>query len=393
MKILVVQESDWIEKGPHQSHHLMERMSQRGHEVRVIDYEIEWKRHDHNGIFSPRHASYGVKKTLMDGSVTVIRPSFLKAPLLDYLSVLVTHRVEIERQLNSFKPDVVIGFGLLNASIAVHLANRRSLPFIYYIIDELHRLVQEDILQGVAQRVESRNLRSATKVLSINEGLREYTVSMGASPLNSLIIGAGVDRERFRKADGSAVREELGISDDDRVLFFMGWLHSFSGLDDVALELSKTSHDDVKLLVLGKGDLWWKLQAIRLEKHLEDRLFLIDWKPYNQVPEYVAAADVCLLPSQRNEIMRNIVPIKMYEYLAAGKAVVATGLPGLMREFGWGNGVVYLDEPKEAVERSLELMEGGEARREGERGSEFVKDRSWSKVTDQFERLLVQVTS
>ncbi len=202
-----------------------------------------------------------------------------------------------------------------------------------------------------------------------------------------------MDRERFRKADGSAVREELGISDDDRGLFFMGWLHSFSGLDDVALELSKTSHDDVKLLVLGKGDLWWKLQAIRLEKHLEDRLFLIDWKPYNQVPEYVAAADVCLLPSQRNEIMRNIVPIKMYEYLAAGKAVVATGLPGLMREFGWGNGVVYLDEPKEAVERSLELMEGGEARREGERGSEFVKDRSWSKVTDQFERLLVQVTS
>jgi hypothetical protein len=43
MKILVVQESDWLEKGPHQSHHLMERMSARGHEVRVIDFEIQWK--------------------------------------------------------------------------------------------------------------------------------------------------------------------------------------------------------------------------------------------------------------------------------------------------------------------------------------------------------------
>ena len=39
MKILVVQESDWIERGPHQNHHLMERLSIKGHEVRVIDYE------------------------------------------------------------------------------------------------------------------------------------------------------------------------------------------------------------------------------------------------------------------------------------------------------------------------------------------------------------------
>jgi len=34
MRILVVQESDWTEVGPHQSHHLMERLSQHGHEKR-----------------------------------------------------------------------------------------------------------------------------------------------------------------------------------------------------------------------------------------------------------------------------------------------------------------------------------------------------------------------
>ena len=46
MKILIVQESDWVEKGPHQSHHLMERLSKKGHEVRVIDYEILWRLHE-----------------------------------------------------------------------------------------------------------------------------------------------------------------------------------------------------------------------------------------------------------------------------------------------------------------------------------------------------------
>ena len=47
MKILVLQESDWIEVGPHQSHHLMERMSLRGHEIEVIDFEIRWKKGKH----------------------------------------------------------------------------------------------------------------------------------------------------------------------------------------------------------------------------------------------------------------------------------------------------------------------------------------------------------
>ena len=46
MEILVVQESDWVERGPHQSHHLMERMSKKGHKVRVIDYKILWRLHE-----------------------------------------------------------------------------------------------------------------------------------------------------------------------------------------------------------------------------------------------------------------------------------------------------------------------------------------------------------
>ena len=44
MKILLVQESDWLKRNPHQQHHLMERLSLRGHEITVIDYNIDWKK-------------------------------------------------------------------------------------------------------------------------------------------------------------------------------------------------------------------------------------------------------------------------------------------------------------------------------------------------------------
>ena len=42
--MLLVQESDWLSRNPHQHHHLMERLSVRGHAVRVIDYDIDWKK-------------------------------------------------------------------------------------------------------------------------------------------------------------------------------------------------------------------------------------------------------------------------------------------------------------------------------------------------------------
>ncbi len=49
--------------------------------------------------------------------------------------------------------------------------------------------------------------------------------------------------------------------------------------------------------------------------------------PYNVLPEYVASFDVCLLPFKRVELTQSVDPIKMYEYLAAGKPIVSTSIP------------------------------------------------------------------
>ena len=66
---------------------------------------------------------------------------------------------------------------------------------------------------------------------------------------------------------------------------------------------------------------------------------IVDWVEYSDVPHYIAAADICLLPALLNKTMRDIVPIKLYEYLACGKPVIATRLPGIWTEFGSKNGI------------------------------------------------------
>jgi len=388
MKILVVQEADWIEVGPHTSHHFMERLSLRGHDVHVIDFEVRWRAHKNSDFISQRKVVENYHKVLDNGGVTVIRPPFIRAPILDYISLLYSHRAEIKRQIREFQPDVIVGFGILNAHIAISLAKKHKIPFFYYIMDELHRLVPEEHFQKIARIVESRNLKAADLVISLNEGLRDYTIQLGADPDKTEVIRSGVDLDAYNPDDEGTIRAKYGIQDDEFVLFFMGWLYEFSGLKEVALNLASTQNQKIKLLILGKGDLWDTLQAIRHEHGLEDRIIMESWVPYQEVPKYIMAADICILPAYKNEIMMNIVPIKMYEYMAAGKPVLATSLPGLMKEFGETNGVLYAESSDAVLEKALDLIETGNLGPEGKKAKSFVKSLSWDELTDVFQQTL-----
>ena len=393
MKILVIQESDWVEKGPHQSHHLMERMSKKGHEVRVIDYEILWRLHEDKSLISARKVFKNECKVVDGGDVTVIRPPIIKLPALNYVSLLYTHRKEIKRQLDEFNPDVIIGFGILNAMLAIQLAEKT--PFVYYIIDSLHRLVPKKVFQPLAKYIESKNMKKADKIVAINEKLKDYAIKMGANPEETQVVRAGIDAERYDpNIDGSEIRRDYGIKEDDSVLFFMGTLFNFSGLKEVALELAKIKDEkqNIKLLLVGKGDVFDDLQKIREEHHLENRIILTGRQPYERIPEFLAAADICLLPAYPTEkIMQDIVPIKIYEYMAMGKPVITTKLPGVMKEFGENHGVIYVEKPEDALGNAIELIEPGSVKEEGRKARRFVEKYNWDDIVDEFEGVLEEV--
>jgi len=75
MKILLVQDTDWLARNIHQHHHVGERLCLRGHDLTVIDYELLWQT---NGgkrtFFSKKQVFRGVSKVLRNAHVTVIRP-------------------------------------------------------------------------------------------------------------------------------------------------------------------------------------------------------------------------------------------------------------------------------------------------------------------------------
>jgi glycosyltransferase involved in cell wall biosynthesis len=393
MRILLVQESDWLKKGPHQQHQLADRLSLKGHQIRAIDYEILWRDQGKKGLYSKRQVFGNVAKSCNGARVTVIRPGIVKVPWLDYASLILTHRKEIKRQIKEFSPDVIIGFSILNSYLAVKAAKRNAIPFIYYWIDVLHRLIPFKPFHPIARMVESKTLKQADRVLVINDKLKEYVIKIGAPPERTQVLRAGIDIEQFNpEENGSAIRKQYGLKKDDIVLFFMGWLYNFSGLKEIALQLAETKNYNLKFLIVGEGDAYDELQQIQQKYNLQDRLILTGKKPYQEIPAFIAASDICLLPAYPTEkIMQDIVPIKMYEYMAMAKPVVSTRLPGVIKEFGEDNGVVYISKPEDAIEKAVGLIQGGSLKELGARARSFAKRYSWDSITDEFEKILEEV--
>ena len=179
----------------------------------------------------------------------------------------------------------------------------------------------------------------------------------------------------------------------ETLLFFMGEFYPFSGLKEVAQSVvaRPVGGHSVKLLAVGRGKLQPELERLGSTDPVRGRILLSGWQPYRELPRYVAAADICLLPAYRNDVMRDIVPIKVYEYLAAGKPVISTRLPGVLREFGEDHGIVYVDDPGDvlplpesgphcgAAERELALEEaqGGAAKKLLDKTKYFDEGLEW----------------
>jgi len=393
MKILAIQETDWIKRGPHQQHHLLERMAQRGHEVRVIDYEYLWQEEENPDRIRGREELTPPSHVIEEADITLIRPGIVKVPLLDKASIFLTHKKEIKKELDEFKPDVVVALGVLNANIAMKECNKRDIPFVYYLIDHLHKLLPNKTVQKIAKRYEKKTLEGSDKILVINRGLKDYCVEMGAKEDIIDIIPAGVDLDKY---DPSIKAEDLekkyGIKKEDTVLFFMGWIYDFSGMKEVAQSLDENDDENLKLMIVGEGDLYEYLQNFRDENGLEDRLILTGKVPFEDIPRYLSVADICLLPAYKNEIMENIVPIKMYEYMAMKNPVIATELPGIMKEFGYDNGINFIDKSEDCVVKALELIEDEKLEEESKRARKYAEKQDWKKITDEFEEDLLNIS-
>jgi glycosyltransferase involved in cell wall biosynthesis len=395
MKILFIQETERIHGKAKQQQHLAEMLANQGHQVHVIDNEISKHSEGKRGIFLRQRVTSNGDETQKEASVSVIYPGLIKIPLLNSISSFITHRREIKRQIEEFKPEVIVGWGVISSYLAANAAEKNNIPFVYYWVDVLDLLIPGRLPRSVGKILVKRALEKSKLVLTLNEKLKDYVISIGALQNRTQVMRAGIDLDQFNPVfSGIETRKLLGIDGRDFVLCFVGWLYHLSRLGNILQALSKNGNPQLKLLIVGEGEAYADLQVLRDRYRLGKRVVLTGNKEHSEMPRLIAASDICILPTDPSEpLFQHTVPLEIYEYMAMKKPVIATKLPGVMKEFGEGNGVIYVDQPKDIITKAEELKNSGYATmmRHGLIASKFVLKHSWRRIARDFEALLKKV--
>ena len=396
MRITVVQETDWLKRGPHQQHHLFERLAARGHDVTVLDFEILYEPFPRAPLIAHRQIHSNVKRTLAPSNgVTVIRPFTIRLPLIARPISLLTFYAELVRRISNppvfNPPDVIVNYALSTGLPALIAARQRKIPFLFHVIDSLYTLVPSLILRPVAKFFEHNLLRASDRTLYINEELRQYGINMGAKESSAQTIRSGVDLQRFGSGvESASLRSQLGFKSDDVILLFIGWLYDHVGVDTVMRTLPQLPAN-VKLLVVGAGEGEPQLKTLHRELNLGERVVFAGSQPYDTMPQFMAMSDVCLLYFNLTPMTRHIVPIKIYEYMASGKPVLASPLPAVMRDVPPNHGVLYISQT-ELLNELNRLLDPDYRKTLGVTSRKFVEENcDWEKLTDEFESLLLEM--
>ncbi|MEM9379156.1 MAG: glycosyltransferase [Planctomycetota bacterium] len=161
---------------------------------------------------------------------------------------------------------------------------------------------------------------------------------------NAAFVDHGVDYDRFAGSDGSPTPEDMrGI--EGPVVGFVGGIDAHTFDPELFLTVARKLPGATFVLVGGCSlpEGWCTEPNVRL----------LGRKPYEAVPQYMAAADVLIMPWAQNDWIKACNPIKLKEYLAVGRPIVSTPFDELERYAGLVEVAADAQSFVEAIERSL----------------------------------------
>jgi glycosyltransferase involved in cell wall biosynthesis len=161
----------------------------------------------------------------------------------------------------------------------------------------------------------------AQAIVTVCAALKSDLVSMGADDAKTRVLRNGVDLAGFVPRDRLAMREQLGLSADARVLASVGHLIPRKGHELVIQALA--SLPDTTLLIVGSGPEELALKALATRLGLEGRVRFLGQLAHHALPAVYSASDVLVLASS-NEGWANV----LLEAMACGTPVVATDVGG-----------------------------------------------------------------
>lgn len=198
--------------------------------------------------------------------------------------------------------------------------------------------------------------RGTAGILAISEGVRADLLDLGLDPARIRVEHDAHDPDRFRGLpDRASARAALGLPSDAPVVAYTGGLLAWKGVE-VLVDAARLL-PGVEFVIAGGMDE----DLARLRRRAADlpNVRLEGFRPPSQVPLYLVAADVVAAPNRSRPAIsaRYTSPLKVFECMAAGVALVASDLPSMreLLQHGQDAWLVAPDDPR-ALARGLEHL-------------------------------------
>jgi|AntDeeMetagen285_2_1112576.scaffolds.fasta_scaffold00483_3 glycosyltransferase involved in cell wall biosynthesis len=158
------------------------------------------------------------------------------------------------------------------------------------------------------------------------------------------------DPKRFDKQN---IRKELDLPANKFIVMFSGTPHPYKGVGDLARALSRIECVEIKGIVVGADDS----NYVRKVKHIAgDSITIRGRQPFDEIPKWIAAADMIAIPQRNTPATRGQLPAKVFDAMAMAKPIVATNvsdLPIILEECGL---IVEPEAPEQLRDAILEVF-------------------------------------
>jgi glycosyltransferase involved in cell wall biosynthesis len=236
------------------------------------------------------------------------------------------------------------------------------------------------ILERLVRSIDAWVFSRADHILCVSRVLSDEAELRGASSERVHVLPNAIDPNRFRSPEpGQSLRARLGLA-GSIVIGHVGLFYRWDRLD-VLIETAKSirdCHPEIKVLLVGDGPEMGNLRRVAFRLGMEKEVIFSGPVPRDEVPAYIDAMDICVLPDS-NAFGS---PIALFEFMAMGKPCVVPDL-GPMRDVIHHNttGILFPHGNYVALRESLlRLVEDSTLRNQvGAQAKQIVFERhTWS---------------
>ena len=308
----------------------------------------------------------------------------------------------INRLIRAYDIEIIVTTNFLFAPFAIRAARKNSIPIVFDVVDfQPYHINYITLLPTFLKKIGHSFLSS---LLDFDINHSDYLITTG-TPLfqyikqkglrNLKTISNGVDYTLFNpNHDNAHIQKKYKIQSP--IICFLGAMEYWINYELLfrSISIVARKYPTIRCLFIGPSRHYGisRIKQLAAKHNVLKSIVFTGRVPYKQLPDYICASDLCVLPFVKNYLTHCVIPMKLFEYLACERPIVSITLAGVKSIAQ--NIIFYAETPEELAEKIDYILSNKNKMKERmASGRKLAEKFSWTQLAQEYEQILKNVHS